>query len=277
MTDDTTIRCRIDETSYAGPVISINRPVDPATVFRAVQQTEPVGYYPVRVENPQPAPVYEHIGCVRAEMGLRVRSALAKAGRSRGLTTPVDEELYSVRERLASLSPDAAEMTQYRRELAATEADVALLHEQVAQARGRLKTRRENDRPTGRAEQTLFELIRKLSERATAGAAARQNLTEARERAREQRTRRDQRVRLEDRAGNLRRRAHRHLVDRLRSEYVTAIAELTDAAPFDAPPPVAALAVARVASLSAPVVLAYDQFSTADAAYRWLGAPLIRI
>jgi hypothetical protein len=86
-------------------------------------------------------------------------------------------------------------------------------------------------------------------------------------------------MRLEDRAANLERAARAHLVEQVETAYTDAVAAVpgrTPANPFEADGVTAALAIARVAALDAPVVLACDRFESAAAAASWLDAPVIR-
>lgn len=294
----TAIRCRIGDQVWTGRTISLDATVDPAVLTRAVRSGSPVGAKPVRVACPEPGPVYEHVGCIRPEMGVRARTALAKAGRSRGLSTPVDEQIRTIEAELVDLAPETVELAQHRRELAATESEIDRLQERVAAARGRLRAHRENDLATEPAREAVLEAIRQLTEAETAAAAARQQLADRRERARSARDRRDRRLTLEDRLANNRREARKHLVTRLSGEYEAAVVSLRDTqvsgtgtdtaadadpdtgtleAPFDVDGPTAALAVARVATVEAPIVLATDRFRSAAAASRWLDAPVIQV
>ncbi len=271
------VRCRVGETVREGYAIGIDRAVEPGVLARAVRHKEPVADGRVRVECPDPGPVHEHVGCVRPETSVRVRTALARAGRSRGRSTPVDRELAAVAAELEDLSVDGTDLAARRRELAAADADVERLRERVAAARGRLQTRREADLDPGPARRAVAEAVQELAEAETTAAAARQQLADARERARERRDRRDRRLRLEDRAANLRREARAHLVEELREAYERAAGRLGADAPFAADGPTAALAIAQVAAIEAPIVLACDRFETPAAASRWLGVPVIEI
>ena len=274
------------------------RGLDPEAVGRAVRG----GAGPVDVDCPEPEPVHEYVGVVRPGMGLSTRTALAAAARSRGLAAPHDEAVASVREELAGLSvPDAGaeagvSPAAARRRLAGTEREVERLRERVATLRGRVQAAREAGHDPDEVQAELTEAARALSEAETERAAAREALDRAEERAREARDARERRRRLQDRAANLERAARAHLVDRLEDEFERALDALPaeggrsrpaepapsrpdspDRDPFDADPVAAALAVARVADLRAPVVLACDRFETPEAAADWLDAPVVRV
>ncbi len=240
----------------------------------------------VTVDCPAPGPLHGYVSPLGEGMGLRVRTALAVAARSRGLGTPHDEELAAVRERLAGLTVEAATSAEERRELAET-TDTGRLRERVAAARGRLQAAREAGGDIAAASEALEAAVRELSEAETRAAAATDRLEAARGREREVRDRLERRRRLQDRAANLERDARAALVERVRGEYARAVRSLEDAHPgtedpFEAPPAVAALAVVRVAAVDAPVVLdgggrVGRAFADADAAAAWLDAPVIYI
>ncbi|WP_435180606.1 hypothetical protein [Halorussus sp. AFM4] len=225
-----------------------------------------------------PGPVHGHVGVVRAEMDLADRAALAAAARSRGHAAPQADDLAAVEDRLADLDAPAVDLKAARRRVAETSDATEELRERVASLRGRVRALRDAGAdPTG-AESDLADATRRLSEVETDRIAAQQALSRARERARDVRERRRERLRLADRADNLRRAARDHLADRLRD----AVADAREAVPSEADldeSTETALAVARVAATDAPVVLARDvgAFDDAAAAARWLDGPVIRL
>jgi hypothetical protein len=277
------IVCRVGDIVRHGRVVTIEQAVDPGTVATAVR-TECDETARIAVAAPDPTPVHDHVGCLRPGMGLRTRTALARAARTLGLDTPHDDALEAAREALDDLAvadETASERTASRREVAETSASTAELRERVATARGRLQARRENDLDTGPAAADLADAIARLSERETAGAAARQQLETTRTTAREHRDRREDRLRVEDRVANLERAARAHLVEQVCDRYADCLRDVpgTDSIdnPLAAPPVPAALAVARLADLAAPVVLACDRFESHPAAADWLDAPVIAV
>lgn len=251
---------------------------DPEAVARAVRDGSAAG---VRVSCPDPGPAHEHVGVVRPGTTVRVRTALAAAARSRGLTAPEDEALSQARTDLAEVTvPDPPDVAAARRRLAGTESAVAECRERVAALRGRVQAAREADRDVSELRADLSAATRELSETETERAAAREAVERAERRARETRDARERRRRLQDRVGNLERAARERLVDEVRAEYADAMATLpgqTPADPFEADGPAAALAVGRVATLCAPVVLACDRFGSPSAAADWLDAPVVRV
>lgn len=247
---------------------------------------DPGGGPSVAVDCPPPGPVHGYVSPVRERMGLRVRTALAAAARSRGLETPHDEALAATRERLSGLAVAAATSAEKRREAAEAAMDTDRLRERVAAARGRLQAAREAGGDVAAASEALEAAVRELSEAETRAAAAAERLETAREHQREVRNRLERRRRLQDRAANLERDVRAALVAQIRDEYARAVRALDvhkgDADPFEAPPPVAALSVVRIATVDAPVVLDAEgrvgrAFADADAAAAWLDAPVIYI
>jgi hypothetical protein len=302
------VRCRVGDRQWRGRAIDLTG-VDVAaeTIHAAVPAAAPVdcdsGGCRVAVSCPEPASVYERVGLITPETAVRVRTALALAGRSRGLETPHDDALAEARADLAALSgeggsdggkdeidetADAAAVgdggrtaREARRRLAELDGEVERLRERVAAVRGRLNARREAGGETADLEAELADSVQSLSERETERVAARETLNRVRDQRRGQRSRRERRLALEDRIANLERAARVHLVDELSGEYAAAVAGVPEAGsfkdPFDADAVTAALAVAQVAQLQAPVVSAVRRFPTAEAAAGWLDAPVVRV
>lgn len=275
--------CRIGDVVRRGRVVAIDRDIDPTAVAAAVRR-ERGGPAWLTVTAATPQPVYEHVGCLRPGMGLRTRTALARAARTRDLSTPLDDELEQVRTELADLTVDGESLAHHRERLAQTEAETERLEERAATIRGRLQARRDADLDTGDTAERLEATIRQLSEAETSAVAARQELRRARSAARERRDRRDRKLTLEDRVANLERRARAHLIEKVRDEFVAALSRVPETGssiderePFRTDPLPAALAVARVADLSAPVVLACDLFDSPWSASDWLDAPVLDV
>ncbi|MFW5973814.1 MAG: hypothetical protein ACOCPZ_00335 [Natrialbaceae archaeon] len=280
--------CRIGDVVRRGEAVSVAQDVDPGALLDAIR-TQDAGpgtadprrpWERVTVDCAAVGPLHEHVGYIHPEMGLRTRTALAKAGRTRGIETPYDDEIASVRADLHSLSVPAGPDPDERATLAAERATVRSLQEEVAAARGRLQVRREQGLETAAAAAELEAAIRELSEHETAAVAADER-TESRTQARERRDALERRLRLEDRIANLEREARRCLVAELREEFAATLDRVPGATapddPFSAPPPVAALAIVRLAALDAPVVLSTDRFDSAGAAHEFLGVPVVEV
>lgn len=270
-----------------GRALRLGRTVDPAVVCEAIRQAEPVALdgTELAIEAPTPGSVHEFVGCIHPGMGLRIRTALAQAGRSRGLSTPHDETLDDLQAALAELDPPRSDTADHRRAVAEATAETERLHEQVATARGRVAAQDDDD--DGPNRERLADVIQELSEVETKEAATRERLARERSDRRRRRDRLERRLELEDRIANLERAARSHLVDRLREEFARAVALVpstepapshTDASgPFDVDPVTAALAIAQIGDLSAPIVLACDRFVSPQAAHECLRSPIIQV
>jgi hypothetical protein len=322
------IRCRIGDIVRCGRAIAVTTPVEPTTLAQAVREASNSDAR-VAVTADDPGPAHEYVGCIRPSMGLRTRTALAAAARSRGLETPHDAALAEARERLATLDSKgatgsagtASERAQHREAAAKAATETEQLREAVAAARGRLQARREQGLDPTPATEELAEAIERLSEAETEAAAARQRLDTIRDRTREHRDDREERFRLEERVANLERKARAHLREQVREEYAAALAAVpgvdgltgadgdgltesdgdgvtgadgdgvtesdgdsvtesdgdgvTDL--WEGDPVTRALGVARVADLSAPVVLSCGRFERPETAADWLDASVIRL
>jgi hypothetical protein len=275
------MRVRVDGVVRAGRAVDC-RPldVDARTLAATIRDESRSG---VAVDCPDPSPVHEYVGHVHAGMGLPVRAALAAVARGRGLTAPQDDELAAVEAELASLDPPPVDLAEPRERLAAAaEADVAGLRESVAARRGELAARRSLDAEAAPAAERLEAAAAGLAEAETDRVAARQAFEQARGRARDARDARERRLHLQDRAGNLRRAAREHLAGALGDEFATALAAVPGdgsvpgrPSTFEGDPVAAALAVARLADLRAPVVVADGRFETPGAAAATLDAPVV--
>jgi len=272
------VKLHVCGTTYEGRVVDLRcRGVRAEAVAAAVRGecSQPA------VDAPPSGSVYDYCGHVHPEMGLRTKTALAAAARSRGHETAHDDAIAELREQLADL--DRAEPTLPRAREPVDDATVAELRESAAEARGRLAAREALGAETAAIEERMRETARTLAERETERAAAAESRRQRRDRAREYRDRQARRRRLADRLANRRRDARRELLDRIEAAFAAALGAVpeppTDSQPddpFDAAPVPAALAILRLASTDAPVVLETDRFPSPAAAADWLGAPVVR-
>lgn len=275
---------RVDDTVFRGRTVTIERDVDPDVVARAVRNGAATGErHAVAVRSQTPPPVHERVGCLHPEMGVKPKTALASAGRARGLSTRFDEELRARRRELREVSVEHVETAPQRASVADATAETAALREEVAETRGRLAAHRALDGDVAELEVTLESAARDLSEAETTAVAAEQTLDRQRAAARAARETLDRRMHLEDALANCRRKARAALVERLRDAFASAVAaapggpETVPADPFAVDPVTAGLALARLADFDAPVVVACDRFETPDAASAWLGAPVVAL
>jgi hypothetical protein len=287
-----TVRLRLpDGTELAGPVVDLrdaDADVSPAAVHDAIRFGCPTRPGRPTVHAPPPTRVHAHVGHLTPGASVDRRAALAAVGAATGIDTPHDADLAAVKASLRAVSVpavDDAELRAARRRAAEAGSETDRLRERVATLRGRVAARREDgaDDAAAEAEASLSEATRTLSEASTERVAATQRLATLEERARRARDAREERLRLEDRAGNLRRARRAALADAVASEFREArarIGSVLDARPATGPDAGLrdALAVAAVAPLRAPVVVAPDVVTAlggSDAAFERLDVPLV--
>lgn len=219
--------------------------------------------------------LYRHVGIIAPGLSLSRRDALVAAARSLDVTTSVDEAIAETEAELRTLSEPVPSRAKLRQRVAEAAADIEAKRERVATIRGRLQ-----EADDEAIETEYRNAIRELSEAETEHAAALEALDAARDRARTARDVRDRRLRLEDRLENLRRTARAELIGTVSPDVDAAVSKLPshDIASFDAADPVsAALALVRVGRIETPIVLACRRFPDAEAAERWLEAPVYRL
>ena len=280
-----------DGTELAGPVVDlrgIDAGVSPAEVRDAIRSGCPTRPGRPTVHAPPPTRVHAHVAHLTPGASVDRRAALAAVGAATGIDTPHDADLAAVKASLRAVSVpavDDAELRAARRRAAAAGSETDRLRERVATLRGRVVARREDgaDDAAAEAEASLSEATRTLSEASTERVAATQRLATLKERARRARDAREERLRLQDRAGNLRRARRAALADAVTSEFREArarIGSVLGARPGTSPDAGLrdALAVAVVAPLRAPVVVAPEVVTAlggSDAAFERLDAPLV--
>ncbi|MFC7071868.1 hypothetical protein ACFQJ7_10510 [Halovenus rubra] len=283
--------CRVGDVVRCGEVVSIEPEVTATTVADAVRTESTDADDRIEVSCPTPSLLHEAVGCLYPGMGVQTKTALARAARTRGMTTPYDEDLEAARAKLTDVCVESISLRQHREVMAGTEETVEQARVRAAEARGRVRECEENGLATDEANSRLAAALQYLSEAETAAIAAEQAYTSAREQRRAQLDNREQRFRLQDRVANYEREAHAYLVDQLRDEFsetLTTLSEmmadqLSDAlstpirSPFDVEPVPAALAVGHLGNLSAPVVLAIDWFESPSKASEWLDTSVIHI
>jgi len=263
---------------------------------------------PLTVRCPEPGEIHDHVGIVEPDRSYPLQTALAEVAPVRGHESSVDEALADVREELAALDLPSVSLEAKRRQVAETD-DAAGLEEQVATLRGELEAAKDRGEDPAALADARERAVADLTERRTERLAAEQSLERARTDAREARDRREERLRLQDRERNLERDARRELAGELQSSFERALSALgacgsgavdgasdgygandsdvvsdrygaSDAnapASVDGPDAIGALAVCRIAPISAPVVVAGEWFASATAAAAALDAPVILV
>ncbi|WP_430504187.1 hypothetical protein [Haloparvum sp. PAK95] len=225
-----------------------------------------------------------------------LRSVLAAAARSRGLSASVADAIADRREALREQEVPEVDLDAARKRLAAATGEEERLRERVAALRGELRAHRDLDADVEAVREQLQAATTELSAAETERIAAEQALDRAVDRAREARDARERRLELEDEVANLEREARRELAAEIQPTVRDALgaipggdpASAGDASgslPGDDPDSFAcdvatvALAAVRVAAIDAPVVLgpSVDRFSTAAAAHDVLDCPVIRV
>ena len=275
------MRVIVDGRAYEGRTIDLTGAgVSAAAVVESVGAADP----PIHVDCPAPGDAHKHVRRLPPETFDR-RAALATAARALGHTSPAQSALDDARSQLAELSAPPVNVGAARRRVAETGEKEERLRERVAELRGRLQARREVDADTAAVEAQLNEATTQLAEAETERIAAEQALERAETVARDARDRRERRLELEDRVANREREVRRDLAaavwDRfraaLRSVPGTATAGSTPGT-YEGDRVTAALAVARLAPLDAPVVVdGLDRIDGADAAASVLKTPVIYI
>jgi len=271
---------RVDGRRHEGTAIDL-ADGDPRRIARAVGD----GVDGVEIEAPDPGPILRRVSPVTPNASLSVGPALAAAARSRGHEAPQDDELSRVRAKLRSLDTESVDVTPARRRVAEVGDREQRLHERVAELRGRLAAHREREEtPPADLQERLRSTVTELTEVRTERLAAEEALERAERRARRARDDRERRLGLVDRRDNLRRAAREHLIDRVREPFLDAVRAVPgpdpgtdDADPRAVEDVTAALATVRVASVSAPAVVACGRFESAAAASETLSAPVIRL
>jgi len=258
-------------------------PVDGADLAAAVRAGTDVGpgRSPpdgVAVDCRPPTPLHARVGHVHPGMGLAPRAALAAVARRRRTEAPQDRALAAVERELRALDPPAVDLSGPRERVASLdETAVAELRERVAARRGAVEAGGDDG-----AVERLRTAAARLADVETDHAAAREALAHARRAARDARDVRERRLELRDRADNLGRAAREHLAGELADEFGAAVLAVGGDPPAGRPadhgdPVTAALAVARLADLRAPVVLAAGRFDAPARAAAALGAPVVLV
>lgn len=193
-----------------------------------------------------------------------LRSELAAAARTCGLSSSVESELAEVRDAVAAIEVEAVDLDAARRRVATASGEAERLKERVAALRGRVQARREVGAETDDALEDLEAAAAELSVAQSERVAAEQALRRARTRAADARDARERRLELRDRFRNRRRDARRELARGVYPAFREALAAVPGGGPNDAgegpgayagPPLAASLAAVRLAAFEGPVVL----------------------
>jgi hypothetical protein len=282
------VRVASEEWSRAGVAVDCrDRDVSVDAVAAAVQASGVVSTTTgceVRVCAPRPGVVHEHVGAIGPGTTVALRSALAAAERTRSGTVDGVEALAAAREALATIEVPDVDVAGARERVAAAREAAEAVQVDVAAARGAVRAREELDADVDAGRDRLRAAVATVSERKTELVAAEQALARARARAREARDARSRRLALEDRVGRLERDVRANRVRAAWPAFRAAVAAVpggdetavgSNPGSFAGGDATAALAVARVADVSAPVVVGTDRFDAPADARRVLDAPVV--
>ncbi|KAB1197508.1 MULTISPECIES: hypothetical protein [Haloferax] len=237
----------------------------------------------LRIDCPEPDSGHDVLARVPISTITTKRLSTAVA-RSRGRSSPVDEELDRLTSRLAEYADTdddySTPLRAARRRLAEAGDDEAGLRERTASLRGRLAAHREagDDDAIEATRAELVDVATQLSEVETERIAAEQRLEALEREAKRARDSRDERLRLTDAVANRRREARTYFADTLAAEFDEArdalsalSSETTDTDTLTA------LAAVRLADFRAPVVSTCRFFADAETAAHHLDCPVIRL
>jgi chromosome segregation ATPase len=270
----------VDGDVWTGRAVDLPRGVSATAVLRAIRDEESAAR--VHVDCADPGAVHEHVARLPPRSFDR-RGALAVLARERGHTATAQSALEDARAELAAASPPSVDVREARRRVAEAGSAEDRHRERVAELRGRVQARRETGADTTAVEAQLSEATRRLAEAETERIAAEQTLDRAESAARAARDRRERRLELEDRVGNLERAVRRELAASVWEAFRSAVEAVPGSATagpvpgeFDGNAVAAALGITRLASLDAPVVVdGLDGFAGATEAAAVLDAPVV--
>lgn len=200
----------------------------------------------------------------RIPTGATLRTELAAAARSRGMTPSVGDELASIRDSIAAISPESVDLDAPRRRVAEASGKEERLEERVATLRGDVRARREVDAETDETLAELESVAAELASAQTERIAAEQALERARERASRARDERERRLELRDRLENERREARRELANEIYPAFRDALPDVpggdsarpgSEPSAYEGSTLAASLGAVATADLADPVVL----------------------
>lgn len=272
---------RVGQTVYRGRALDLrDRDLSATTVRNAITASSDEK---VQITCPAPGSVYEYVGFLTSGRSYALCTALAKTARECGHTAPQDETITLLTEKIRELDDPAPDYRAERRRLAGIDEPTAMT-EQLANLRGQVQVMRERGEDPDQIVTQREELATERAEIRTRHIAAQQARDQARQATKAGRDQRERRLSLQDRRDNLRREARKHLAETIATEFADALAAVPGSGAIaDRPWQVtgedltAALAIARLAPIQAPLVLATDRFLSARAARECLGAPVILV
>ncbi|GGM58164.1 hypothetical protein J2752_001088 [Halarchaeum rubridurum] len=238
--------------------------VSAASALRAVR--DPGGW----LGCPEPTAVYDVVGVLDGprEVG---PAALAAAARSRGYDAPAAARLATVRAALAEPLPAVRGLRAARKRLAVASADIDVRRERVERLGGKVAALRAAGEMDDGVRDAHARAIAALTDAETERFAAAETYERRREEARAVRDERERRLRLADEERRLEREAAAALAAAIRPSYERAQRAVPEGPWRDV------LALARVARVRAPLVVAGGPFERAARAAACLDAPVVLV
>ena len=200
----------------------------------------------------------------RIPTGTTLRTELAAAARSRGLTSSRGVELEAICDSLAAIAPKSVDLDTPRRRVAEANGREDRLKERVATLRGDVRARREVEAEIDERLEELESAAAELASAQTERIAAEQALERALEQASRARDERERRLELRDRLENKRRDARRELANKIYPAFCDALTDVpggdaarpgSEPSAYEGPTLAASLAAVEVATLKKSVVL----------------------
>jgi len=215
----------------------------------------------------------------RVPTGTTLRTELAAAARSRGMTASIAAKMSTLHESIESIEIPSVDLERARKRLAEATGEEERLKERVAAKRGNVQGRRAVDADPSESLADLEDAAAALSAAQTERVAAEQALERARERAAAARDERERRLALRDRLENRRRDARSELANETYPVFCEALSAVPDGdrampgdgpSAYDGPSIAGSFAVVRISEIDGPVVLGPDAVPAFD---RWNGPP----
>lgn len=270
----------LDSSTYRGRVIDLRgRKVSASAVAAAIYRESDE----LSIACSSPSPIHQRVGWIREDRKYPIRAALAATARKLGHRSEYDDDIESVEQQLANLETDTVSIRDTQKQQAEIE-PVDQLKEQIAELRGQIRERRQQNHSVTDQVEQLQTAAAELSERETQRVALQQQLIQQRKQLETIRDQREQRLQLQDRRKNLEKQARKQLAAELEPAFRRALNAVPGEYELGEKPgsvvagsTTAALAVCRIAPLNTPVIIESDRFSQPVAASAAVNNPVIMV
>ncbi|GAA0296621.1 hypothetical protein [Halarchaeum salinum] len=222
------------------------------------------------VECPTPTAIHEYVGLLDGARDVG-RPALAAAARSRGYDDPEAEALGALRSAVAEPLPEIRGLRAARERIASVTEDVTVRRERVERLGGKLAALRDAGVTDDGVKNAHRAAIVALADAETERVAADETHQRLRREVRAVRDERERRLQLVDEIRRRERESERALALAIEPSYERA-QRAVPAGPWRD-----VLALARVARVRAPLVIAGGPFERATRATACLGAPVVLV